>query len=92
MNIRQSTSGKVIKTPTDYHSFIPNPLPPQVEWTDLLVNTLSKTNHVLGQLAREGSKLPNPHLLIRPFITREAVLSSRIEGTQATIFAAHKTG
>ena len=39
----------------------------------------------MGKLAREGSKLPNPHLLIRPFITREAVLSSKIEGTHATI-------
>jgi Fic family protein len=36
-------------------------------------------------LAGEGGRLPNPHLLIRPFIRREAVLSSRIEGTQATL-------
>ena len=28
---------------------------------------------------------PNSHLLIRPFIRREAVLSSRIEGTQSTL-------
>jgi Fic family protein len=48
----------------------------------------------LGKLAREGSKLPNPHLLIRPFITREAVLSSKIEGTHATIgeVLAHNAG
>jgi hypothetical protein len=36
-------------------------------------------------LARERSKLSNPHLLMRPFIAREAVLSSKIEGTQATL-------
>jgi len=36
-------------------------------------------------LSGEGKRLPNPHLLIRPFIKREAVLSSRIEGTQATL-------
>lgn len=36
-------------------------------------------------LSREGAKLSNPHLLMRPFIAREAVLSSRIEGTQATL-------
>ncbi|MCE2992512.1 MAG: Fic family protein [Candidatus Jidaibacter sp.] len=40
---------------------------------------------MLGKLAREGSKLPNPHLLMRPFIAREAVLSSKIEGTQSTL-------
>ena len=49
---------------------------------------------MLGKLAREGSKLPNPHLLMRPFITREAVLSSKIEGTHATIgeILAHNAG
>jgi ribonuclease HI len=34
---------------------------------------------------RRGRRLPNPHVLIRPFVRREAVLSSRIEGTQATL-------
>ncbi len=28
---------------------------------------------------------PNPHLLIAPYIRREAVLSSRIEGTRASL-------
>nr|WP_213155719.1 Fic family protein [Neochlamydia sp. AcF65] len=46
---------------------------------------MSRADFLLGKLAREGGKLPNPHLLMRPFITREAVLSSKIEGTQATI-------
>ena len=32
-----------------------------------------------------GRRLPNPYLFTRPFIAREAVLSSRIEGTQATV-------
>jgi Fic family protein len=36
-------------------------------------------------LAGEGVRLPNPHILIRPFVRREAVLSSKIEGTQATL-------
>jgi hypothetical protein len=35
----------------------------------------------------KGARLPNPHLLIRPFVRHEAVLSSRIEGTQATLGA-----
>jgi len=38
-----------------------------------------------GMVAGEGAQLPNPHVLIRPFLRREAVLSSRIEGTQATL-------
>ncbi len=36
-------------------------------------------------MAGEGTRLPNPHVLIRPFVQREAVLSSKIEGTQATL-------
>ncbi len=40
---------------------------------------------MIGRLAGEGKRLPSPHILIRPFIRREAVLSSRIEGTQATL-------
>ena len=46
---------------------------------------LSDADQVLGRLAGEGRRLPNPHLLIRPFIQREAVYSSRIEGTQSTL-------
>ncbi|WP_420814562.1 Fic/DOC family N-terminal domain-containing protein [Pajaroellobacter abortibovis] len=41
------------------------------------LNSLSRADFLLGKLAREGNKLPNPHLLIRLFITREAVLSSK---------------
>ena len=94
MDIQQSTAGQVIKSPKGYNAFVPNSLPPAIEWNNQLVGTLSRADFVLGKLAREGSKLPNPHLLMRPFITREAVLSSKIEGTHATIgeVLAHNAG
>ena len=85
MDIKQSSSGNIIKTLTGYNAFIPHPLPPEIKWDNALVGTLSRADHILGMLSREGSKLPNPHLLMKPFITREAVLSSKIEGTQATL-------
>lgn len=85
MDIEQSPAGQIVKFPTGYKAFVPNPLPPKLKWDNKVVSTLSRADFLLGKLAREGSKLPNPHLLIRPFITREAVLSSKIEGTQATI-------
>lgn len=66
-------------------AYVPSPLPPQIEWTSGLVAELSAADRSLGRLAGEGRRLPNPHLLLRPFIRREAVLSSRIEGTQATL-------
>jgi len=78
-------SGRTIKCPEGYMAFLPNPLPPQWEWSPSLIHALSDADRLIGQLAGEGRSLPNPHLLIRPFIKREAVLSSRIEGTQATL-------
>ncbi|HSK75654.1 MAG TPA: Fic family protein [Thermoanaerobaculia bacterium] len=66
-------------------AFVPPPLPPSLTWTPGLVRALSDADRAVGRLAGEGARLPNPHLLIRPFVRREAVLSSRIEGTQATL-------
>jgi Fic family protein len=64
---------------------VPAPLPPALDWTPRLVRLLSDADRLIGNLAGEGGRLPNPHVLIRPFTRREAVLSSRIEGTQATL-------
>jgi Fic family protein len=94
MDITDSPSGKVISTAQGYNAFVPNPLPPAMNWTPKLALALSKADFLLGKLAREGSQLSNPHLLIHPFITREAVLSSKIEGTHSTIsqVLAHDAG
>ncbi len=80
-----SLAGKLVKCPEGYQAFLPNPLPPQISWGKDLVTLLSEADRAIGRLAGEGGSLPNPHLLIRPFLRREAVLSSRIEGTQATL-------
>jgi Fic family protein len=68
-----------------YSAFVPDSLPPAVDWTPRLVRLLSDADRLIGKLAGEGGRLPNPHVLIRPFARREAVLSSKIEGTQATL-------
>ena len=85
MNIEKSPSGKIVTLPTGYRAFIPNPLPPTILWDDQIIHALSRADFLIGKLASEGSKLPNPHLLIRPFMTSEAVLSSKIEGTISTV-------
>ncbi|MCF7954804.1 MAG: Fic family protein [Phycisphaerae bacterium] len=77
-------SGKLVNC-AGYEAFVPNALPPEIDWNDRLIRSLSDADRLIGQLSGEGKQLPNPHLLIRPFIKREAVLSSRIEGTQATL-------
>jgi Fic family protein len=68
-----------------YSAFVPAPLPPTLEWTPRLIGVLSDADRLIGRLAGEGGRLPNPHVLMRPFVRREAVLSSKIEGTQATL-------
>lgn len=65
--------------------FKPNSFPPLLEWTPELVRDLSEADRAIGRLAGEGSQWPNPHLLTQAFVRREAVDSSRIEGTQTTL-------
>lgn len=66
-------------------AFVPNPLPPQLETTWRLASRLSEADRALGGLAGMARNLPDPQLLIDPFMRREAVLSSRIEGTEASL-------
>jgi len=80
-----SPAGRWVKTLEGYRAFHPNPLPPPIEWTETLALALANASTLVGKLAGEGRRLPNPHVLIRPFIRREAVFSSRIEGTQSTL-------
>ena len=76
--------GKLVKILEGVLAFVPNPLPPQISIEHETADTLAESARAIGELKGIGSKLPNPYLLIRPFIRREAVLSSRIEGTIAT--------
>lgn len=64
---------------------VPGPLPPDIEFGRSLTMKNSEADRALGLLAGHAARLPNPHLLIHPFIRTEAVLSSRIEGTQASL-------
>ena len=77
--------GRRIRCPGGYRAYVPEALPPPIEWSAELAAVLSAADRAVGRLAGEGRRLPNPHLLIRAFVRREAVLSSRIEGTQATL-------
>ncbi len=85
MTKKSKATGRVIRCPEGYKAFIPDPLPPEFSLTIKISRILSDADRLIGKLAGEGGQLPNPHLLMRPFIRREAVLSSRIEGTQATL-------
>lgn len=78
-------SGRWMTTLEGYRAFHPDPLPPVLNWSPQLASALADASLLIGRLAGEGKRLPNPHILIRPFIRREAVLSSKIEGTRTTL-------
>ena len=75
----------MVDCPGGYRAYVPAPAPPPLQWSESLTLSLSSADRAIGRLAGEGRRLPNPHILIRPFVRREAVLSSRIEGTQSTL-------
>jgi Fic family protein len=73
------------RQPEGYFAFVPPPLPPAlpVDWE--LAGLLSEADRAVAELSGAGRLLPNPHLLIRPYLRREAVLSSLIEDTYAEV-------
>lgn len=82
-----SSWGRVIQTPgpASYATYVPGRLPKEITLKADTVLKLSEADAALGRLAGSGRLLPNPHLLVNAYITREAVSSSRIEGTQASV-------
>ena len=68
-----------------YSSFIPSKLPPKLDYNQSLVLSLSKADSTLSKLSGAGLLLPNPNLLIVPYLKKEALSSSRIEGTRISL-------
>lgn len=80
--------GEYIKNLTgdlSYSSFKPTSLPPQITYDNELIKLLSDANRTMGKLEGISSEIPNIDLYISMYIRKEALLSSQIEGTQATI-------
>lgn len=65
--------------------FVPGETPRSLEFSDRTFSLLEEAGHEIGRLSSFSDFLPNPHLLIQPYVRREAVLSSKIEGTQASL-------
>jgi Fic family protein len=77
-------TGKLVPTIKGM-AFLPNPLPPATLDLAPLVSLVARAMKALGELSGIGATLQNPYLLIRPFMRREAVASSKIEGTVTTL-------
>jgi Fic family protein len=84
-NFEHSTTGQVVRTQNGYWAFIPARLPKYLEFTPRLIQALSQADRAAGELKGAGGALSNPSLLANPLLRQEAVLSSRIEGTRASL-------
>ena len=86
-NYVDETYGRLerVPGPHGYDFYVPAPLPRRLELAADVVVALSKADRALGRLAGAGRLLPEPHLLVRPYLVTEALASSRIEGTQASL-------
>jgi hypothetical protein len=76
--------GKKVSQGSDT-AFVPAHRPPELDWKPRLMSAPIGRGSPGGKISGRRRRLPNPHILIRPFLQREAVLSSKIEGTQATL-------
>ena len=87
MNNRAGTYKKNLNGELAYKSFVPSVLPPNppIELTNDIVEILVKANKQLALLEGIATRIPNMDLFISMYVRKEALMSSQIEGTQATL-------
>jgi len=80
-------AGVYVRQPGGFRAFIPKPLPPDppVGMDNDMLDLLSTANRRLGRLDGVAEVLPDPDLFVMMYVRKEAVLSSQIEGTQASL-------
>ena len=83
---RSQRAGRYVKQMSGYKAFIPEHLPPaDLDLTGRITAALSQADLALGRLDGAVETLPHPELFTAMYVRREAVLSSQIEGTQASL-------
>ena len=79
-------AGRYVRQTRGYSAFIPTALPPvDLELKGAVTASLSRADLALGRLDGAVETLPHPELFTAMYVRREAVLSSQIEGTQASL-------
>lgn len=83
----ENRAGTFMQQASGYKSFVPNKLPPDpgIAFDNELWKLLSDADRKLGRLDGITQILPNPDLFVAMYVQKEAVLSSQIEGTQASL-------
>lgn len=72
-------------TTYEHEAFVPSPLPRQLDLSQETWAAVTEATEGLGRLDGAANRLPNPYLLVRPALTKEAVSTSALEGTYAPI-------
>jgi len=80
-------AGRYVMSLDGYKAYVPEALPPNppIVLSDELVTLLSSADRKLGRLDGVTQVLPNPDLFVAMFVNKEALISSQIEGTQASL-------
>ena len=69
----------------EYKSFRPTPLPIEINMDAEMISLLTDATKALATLDTLSSYIPNMNLFVSMYVRKEALLSSQIEGTQATL-------
>lgn len=87
MAVNALRTGCYVQQPQGFRAFIPKGLPadPPIAMDDEMWTLLSQADRALGRLDGSTEILPNPDLFVFMYVRKEAVLSSQIEGTQASL-------
>lgn len=80
-------AGVNIRQKEGYSAFIPAALPPKppLQIDNETIEILSRADTAIGRLSGISEALPNPDLFVAMYVRKEAVLSSQIEGTEASL-------
>jgi hypothetical protein len=79
--------GRLVEIPSGVVAFVPDPIPDELALDHLAIRLLSDAEHAIGRLVGAVGRTVNPFLVGSPLLHREAILSSRIEGTPARMRA-----
>lgn len=77
--------GTLVPVAPDQWAFVPRSLPPSLDLSWDLVGRIAAADRAAAELAGMTRQLPDPQLLVEPYLKREAVSSSRLAGLQATL-------
>ena len=86
LKLYSNRAGYLYHVQSDYDCYVPNSLfNIEIKYDDELIYLLTIANNVLGRLDGISINLPDRDLFISMYVEKEAVVSSQIEGTQASL-------